>query len=57
MRNVSEKTVEETKTHSLCSVNFFFETRVVCEITSKKHCGAGQATDDNIALAHCILDS
>ena len=35
----------------------FFENRALYEITSKKYCGAGQATDDNIALAHCMLDS
>jgi len=57
MRNVSEKTVEETKAHALCSVNFFFLNRAVYEITSKSYCGAGQATGDNIALAHCMLDS
>jgi len=34
----------------------FCENRVVYEIMWKKYCTAGQATDDNMAHAHCMLD-
>ena len=34
----------------------FFENRAVFEIRVK-HCTAGEVTDDNIALAHCMLDT
>jgi len=36
---------------------FFFENRAFYEITWKKYCRAGQATDDNMAHAHCMLDT
>jgi len=38
---------------------FFFENRCVYEIMGKnmKHGRAGQATDDNMAHAHCVLDN
>jgi hypothetical protein len=35
---------------------FFFENRAVCEVMWK-HTGAGQATGDNMARAHCMLDN
>jgi len=37
--------------------NNFFENRAVYEIIWKKNCRAGQATDDNMAHAHCVLDT
>jgi hypothetical protein len=49
--------VEEIKTHILCSKTLFFENRAVYEILSKQYCTAGQATDDNMAYAHCTLDT
>ena len=50
--------LEKIKTHILCSVTFLFsENRAVCEIMWKKYCRAGQATDDNMAHAHCVLDT
>jgi len=52
------KVVEETTTHILCSVTFFSpENLVVYEIMWKKYCRAGQATVDNMAHAHCVLDN
>ena len=32
---------------------------IFCRLCDKveKHCGAGQATDDNMAHAHCMLDT
>ena len=51
------KAVEEIKTHILCSVTFFF--RKSCRLWENvgKYCRAGQATDDNMAHAHCMLDT
>ena len=46
-----KKVVEEIKTH------FFFEYRAIYEIMWKKYCRPGQATDDNMAHAHCMLDN
>jgi len=57
MRNVSEKLQIKSK-HILGSVNFFFfENRPVYEIMWEKYCTAGQATDENMAHAHCMLDT
>jgi len=38
-------------------VTFFFENRAVYEIMWKKYCRTGQTTDDNMAHAHCVLDT
>ena len=56
MRNVSVIIVEKIKTHRLCSVTFFSfaENRAVYV---EKYFMAGQDTDDNTALAHCVLGS
>lgn len=32
MRNISDKVLEEIKTHNLCSITFFFENRAVQEM-------------------------
>ena len=38
--------------------NFYFiENRAVYEIIRKKYFRPGQATDDNMAHAHCMLDT
>jgi len=57
MRNVSEKNVKKIKTRILCSITFFFDNGVLYEMCGKKNCRAGQATDDNTAYAHCMLDA
>ena len=36
---------------------FFFENRAVCGKIWKKYCRGRQATDDNMAHAHCMLDT
>jgi len=56
MRNISHKFVEKIKTHILCSITFFFKS---CRLLDnvEKYCRAGQATDDNMAHAHCMLDN
>ena len=45
------------KTHILCPETFFPENRAVYEIMWKKYGTAGQATDDNMAHAHFMLDT
>jgi len=37
--------------------NFFFDNLAVSEIMWKKYSRAGQATDENMAQAYCMLDS
>ena len=52
------KQVDKIKTHILCSVTFFFfENRVVYEITWKNIAQRGRGTDDNKARAHCMPDN
>ena len=50
------KVVEKIKTHILCSVTFF-GNRAVYEIMWEKYRRVGQTTDDNMAHAHCMLDT
>ena len=40
---------------TLCSVIFFSEQLRLLWDNAKKYCRAGQATDDNMAYAHCML--
>jgi hypothetical protein len=54
MIDVSEKSVGKIETHFM--FNNFFENLAVYEIMWKNYCRPGQATDDNMAHAHCILD-
>jgi hypothetical protein len=51
------KVVEKIKTHILCSVNFFSKIAPFMRKCENKNCRAGQATDDNMAHAHFILDT
>ena len=57
MRNVSDNSCRENQNTHFVFSNFFFEKRTVYEIMWKKYCRAGQATDDNMAHAHCMLDT
>jgi hypothetical protein len=51
------KFVEKIK-KKLDSIRFFpFENRAVCDIMCKNIVTAGHATDDNMADAHCVLDT
>jgi len=36
---------------------FFFENRVLYEITWKKYCRTGQVIEDNKTHAHCMLSN
>ena len=57
MRKVSDKSVKKMKTHILCSVTP--PPRKSCRPWGnvEKCCRAGQATDDSMADAHCMLDT
>ena len=57
MRNVSDKSCRETRHTQFRLHNFFFENRAVYELIWKIYGRAGQATDDNMAHAHCTLDN
>jgi hypothetical protein len=57
MRNISN-VVEKIKSHVLFSVTFSPANRAVYEIMWKNtESRAGQAIDDNMAHAHCMLDT
>jgi hypothetical protein len=47
--------VEKIKTHILCLVTFFPKI-VPFMAKGENYCRAGQAADNNIAHAHCMLD-
>ena len=51
-----KKFVEEIKTHILCSVTSVWKSCHWWE-SVKKYCGVGQATDNNMAHVHCMLDN
>jgi hypothetical protein len=48
--------VEKIKTHILCSVTFFSKIMPFMRYV-EIFCRVGQATDDNMAHAHCMLDN
>jgi hypothetical protein len=55
-RTFQTKIIEKLKTHILYSITFFIKS---CRLwdNGEKYCWAGQATDDNMAHAHCVLDT
>jgi hypothetical protein len=59
IRNVSDEFVEKIKTLILRSVTFFppAENLAVYEIMLEKYFKAGQATNYDMAHAHCMLDT
>jgi len=50
------KVVEKLKTHILCFVTFS-KNIAVYEIMQEIYNTAGQATDDDMPHAHCVLDN
>jgi hypothetical protein len=56
MRNVSDKVPTENKNTNFVSSNFFLKSYHLRE-NVEKFCRAGQGTDDNMAHAHCVLDT
>jgi len=49
------KVVEKIKTHVLCSIIVL--RKLCCLLDNVEKYGAGQATDDSMAHAHCMLDT
>jgi hypothetical protein len=49
--------VEKTKTRILLSVTFFSRKSCCLWDNVEKYCRVGQATDDNMAHARCMLDT
>jgi len=56
MRKVSDKSCRENRDALLCSATFFLRKSCRLWKTWNKFCTTEQATDDNIAHAHPILD-
>ena len=50
------KFVEKTKTHVIIN-NFFFQKSYNFLVNVEEYCRTRQATDDDIARLHCILDN
>jgi hypothetical protein len=57
MRNISDKSCRENQNTHFVFSNFFFLKIVPFVRKCGKKCRAGQATDDNMAHAHCMLDT
>ena len=49
-----KRVLEKLKTYILWPIIFFLENRAVIV---EKYCRAGQATDENMAHAHCMLNT
>jgi hypothetical protein len=52
-----DKNCGENKNKHLIFHNVFCQERAVCENNVEKYCTAGQATDNNVAHEHCIMDT
>jgi len=57
MRNVSDNIYRDNQNTHFLFNNYFFVKCAVCEIVWNKYFTSGQATDDNMAHAHCLLDA
>jgi len=59
MRNVSDKICRENEKHILCVKTISPPPPQIVPFLrgGKKYCRTGQATDDNRAHAHCMLDT
>jgi len=55
MRNVSDKSCRENQNTRFVFCNFFSENRAFYDIMRKTLNRTWQATDDNMAHAHCML--
>ena len=55
MRNVSDENCRGNKKNILCSTTIFRKSYRLWDNVGK-YCRAGQATDDNMAHAQCMLD-
>jgi len=57
MRNVSNKSCTENQTTCFVFNNFFFRKSCRLWDNVEEYCKVGQATDNNMAHAHCMLDT
>ena len=57
MRNISIEICRRNQNTHFAFINYFFENRAVYEIMWGGYCRAEEATDENIAHAHCKLDT
>jgi len=57
MRNVSHKLIDKIKTYILCPVTFFFRKSCRLWDNVEKYGRGREATGDNMAHAHCMLDN
>jgi len=55
IRNVSDKSCRENQNTKFIFNNFFFRKSCPLWDNTEKYITAGQATDDNMALKHCML--
>jgi len=55
MRNVSVLSCRENLDQHFTFNNFFFRKFYLLCDNVEKYCGAGQATDDDMAHVHCVL--
>ena len=55
--NVLDKSFRKNQNTYFIFNKTFFENSAVYKTMWKKYCRAGQATDDNMAHVHCILDN
>ena len=55
IRNVSDKRCRENKKRILCLWTFFFRKSCLLWDNVENYFTAGQAADDNMAYAHCML--
>jgi len=56
MRIASDQSCRENQ-NTIFSQDFFFENGVLLLDNVGKYCTAGQATDNNMAHAHCMVDN
>jgi len=57
MRNISDRNVEKIKTRILCCMTFFFRKSFRLWDKVEEYGRAGQATDDKMSHAHCLMDA
>ena len=57
MSNVSYKLCIENKNTYFMFNTIFFDNHTVHEIMCEKYCRGGEATDENLVHAHCMLDT
>jgi hypothetical protein len=57
MRNVSDKSCRENQNKHFLFNNVFLSKIVLFMAQRGKYCRAGQATDGNMAHAHCMMQN